>query len=207
MTDLIDELERLHREGRTAVDRAETAEELERLRLDLLGRKGRLTSILRRLGELDPEERRRVGAEANRVKDELTERLTARKAAAETSAAPADRPDLTLPGRGAWRGGVHPVTRVVDGDTLWISSADVRIRVWGLDAPETDQPGGSAATSALPRLISGQTLTCRQHDIDRYGRIVGQCFLPDGRDITAAMIASGTAREFCRYSGNHYRTC
>ena len=73
------------------------------------------------------------------------------------------------------------VTRVVDGDTFWISTADVRIRVWGLDAPETDQPGGSAATATLSRLISGQTLTCRQRDIDRYGRIVGQCFLPDGR--------------------------
>ena len=99
------------------------------------------------------------------------------------------------------------VTRVVDGDTFWISSADERIRVWGLDAPEVDMPGGSQATAALTALISGQQLTCRQRDIDRYGRIVGQCFLPDGRDITAVMIDSGTAQEFCRYSGNHYRTC
>ena len=99
------------------------------------------------------------------------------------------------------------MTRVVDGDTFWISSKDVRIRVWGLDAPERETPEGPAATGALSRLISGQTLTCRQRDIDRYGRIVGQCFLPDGRDITAAMIASGTAGEFCQHSGNHYRTC
>jgi endonuclease YncB( thermonuclease family) len=99
------------------------------------------------------------------------------------------------------------VTRVVDGDTFWIDSAEVRIRVWGLDAPERDRPGGSAATAELARLIAGRTLSCRQRDIDQYGRIVGQCFLPDGRDITAAMIASGTAREFCRFSGNHYRTC
>jgi micrococcal nuclease len=99
------------------------------------------------------------------------------------------------------------VTRIVDGDTFWISSKDVGIRIWGLDAPERDTPQGPAANAALSRLISGQTLTCRQRDIDRYGRIVGQCFLPDGRDITAAMIASGTAKEFCRFSGNHYRTC
>ena len=85
------------------------------------------------------------------------------------------------------------MTRVVDGDTFWISSADERIRVWGLDAPEVDMPGGSQATAALTALISGQQLTCRQRDIDRYGRIVGQCFLPDGRDITAVMIESGTA--------------
>jgi endonuclease YncB( thermonuclease family) len=90
------------------------------------------------------------------------------------------------------------VTRMVDGDTFWIDAAEVRIRVWGLNAPEWDRPGGSAATAELSRLIAGRTLTLRQRDIDQYGRIVGQCFLPDGRDITAAMIASGTAREFCR---------
>jgi micrococcal nuclease len=56
-------------------------------------------------------------------------------------------------------------------------------------------------------VVHVQILTCRRRDIDRYGRIVGQRFLPDGRDITAVMIASGMAREFCRYSGNHYRTC
>ena len=99
------------------------------------------------------------------------------------------------------------VTRTVDGDTFWVSSRNVSIRVWGLDAPETNQPGGSTATAALTRLISGQTLRCRQRDIDRYGRIVGQCFLPDGRDIAAAMIASGAATEYCRYSDNYYRTC
>ena len=99
------------------------------------------------------------------------------------------------------------VTRVVDGDTFWISSQEVRIRVWGLDAPEVNMPGGSQATAALSSLIAGQQLTCWQRDIDRYGRIVGQCFLADGRDITAAMIASGSAQEYCRYSGNQYRTC
>ena len=99
------------------------------------------------------------------------------------------------------------VTRVVDGDTFWISSADERIRVWGLDAPEVEMAGGSQATAALTALISGQQLTCRQRDIDRYGRIVGQCFLPDGRDITAVMIDSGTAQEYSRFSGNYYPTC
>ena len=106
--------------------------------------------------------------------------------------------DIDFPGR---------VTRIVDGDTFWISGQDVRIRVWGLDAPETNRPGGSAATAAMTRLISGQTLHCRQRDIDRFGRIVGQCFLPDGRDITREMIRSGTSTEFCRFSRNYYGTC
>jgi endonuclease YncB( thermonuclease family) len=99
------------------------------------------------------------------------------------------------------------VTRIVDGDTFWISGQGVRIRIWALDAPETATPGGAAATAELARLTSDHELNCRQRDIDRYGRIVGQCFLPDGRDITAAMIESGKATEYCSFSKNHYGTC
>lgn len=99
------------------------------------------------------------------------------------------------------------VTYVFDGDTLSFSATDERIRLWGLDAPELDSPDGSNARSALRATVSGQTITCRQRDFDRYGRIVGQCFLPDGRDITRVMIASGTAKEFCHFSRNYYGTC
>lgn len=99
------------------------------------------------------------------------------------------------------------VTRVVDGDTFWINSQSNRVRVWGLDAPEVGRAGGSAATAQLTGLVSGRSVQCRMRDVDRYGRIVGQCWLPDGRDIAATMIASGTAREYCRFSGNYYGTC
>ena len=99
------------------------------------------------------------------------------------------------------------VARVVDGDTFWVSGQRTRIRVWGLDAPEIGRAGGSAATAQLVGLVSGRSVQCRIRDVDRYGRIVGQCWLPDSRDIAAAMIASGTAREYCRFSGNYYGTC
>ena len=69
-------------------------------------------------------------------------------------------------------------------------------------------PPVSASTHLLLQLGDGGgglVLVDPERDIDRYGRIVGQCFLPDGRDITAAMIASGTAREFCRYWGRKPR--
>lgn len=99
------------------------------------------------------------------------------------------------------------ITRIVDGDTFWMDSAPVRIRVWALDAPETGEPGGDAAAEAMRQLTANRELECLTRDIDRFGRIVAQCWLPDGRDITAAMIASGTAREFCRFSRNHYGTC
>ena len=96
---------------------------------------------------------------------------------------------------------------MVDGDTFWLDSSDVSIRVWGLDAPERGTPGGAEATAALTQLIASERLTCRERDVDRYGRVVGQCVLANGRGIAEAMIASGTASEYCRYSEGFYRTC
>ena len=99
------------------------------------------------------------------------------------------------------------VSKVLDGDTFTLSGYSRRVRVWGLDAPEWNRPGGSAATTAMRGMIAGQTLQCRIRDMDRYGRYVGQCFLPDGRDIAAEMIRSGVASEYCRYSRGYYGTC
>lgn len=114
--DLIQEIEALEREAREAIAGVDSPAGLEAVRIRLLGRKeGRLTAILRRLGELPPEERPGVGAEANRVKAAITELLEARSAELE-AARPREAagPDLTLPGRTAWRGGRHPVTLVID---------------------------------------------------------------------------------------------
>ncbi|HEY8484593.1 MAG TPA: phenylalanine--tRNA ligase subunit alpha [Longimicrobiales bacterium] len=114
--DLIQEIEALEREAREAIAGVDSPAGLEAVRIRLLGRKeGRLTAILRRLGELPPEERPGVGAQANRVKAAITELLEARSAELE-AARPREvaGPDLTLPGRAVWRGGRHPVTLVID---------------------------------------------------------------------------------------------
>ena len=112
--ELIAELQRLRREGEDALRGAGGAEELDALRTAYLGRKGRLTSVLRRLGELSAEERPLVGAEANRVKEALAALLEEREAAFAPAGGADDALDLTLPGRQRWQGGVHPVTRVID---------------------------------------------------------------------------------------------
>jgi endonuclease YncB( thermonuclease family) len=88
-----------------------------------------------------------------------------------------------------------------------LAAARRSLTFWGIDAPEWDEAGGSAATDALRGLISGETLSCGRRDVDRYGRLVGQCALPDGRDLGAAMLATGTVDEYCRYSGNFYGRC
>jgi len=94
---------------------AGSPEDLERLRVHYLGRKGAVTGILRSLGGLPPEVRRNVGQEANRVKTALEtaldEALRALKAAARLGATPAA--DVTLPGRRLPRGRLHPLNRIM----------------------------------------------------------------------------------------------
>lgn len=113
---LVQALQRLEAEALEAVRSAPGPRELAEVRVRFLGRKeGRVSLILRRLGELGPEERPAVGAEANRVKERLQAALDAREV--ELSAHGAEPPpawDATLPGRTPWTGGRHPVQQVVD---------------------------------------------------------------------------------------------
>lgn len=92
-----------------------------------------------------------------------------------------------------------------DGDTM--RAGDLRIRIWGIDAPERGEPGYRASTEALRSLITGRTLQCEAVDIDRYGRTVARCTLPDGRDLACALVAMGAADDWPRYSGGAYAGC
>jgi phenylalanyl-tRNA synthetase alpha chain len=112
--DLIAQLQALEAEGARAIEQVASNEDVERLRVELLGRKGRLTGVLRQLGALSAEERPAVGAEANRVKAALSELLDTRSAVYSAPAPQGPSLDLTLPGRRRWRGALHPVTLVVD---------------------------------------------------------------------------------------------
>jgi phenylalanyl-tRNA synthetase alpha chain len=115
----IDELNQIEDSGRREIDQAASAEELEALRLTLLGRKdGRLTRVLHALPELPPDERKEVGRRANQLKILLEETFERKKRSFQD--AELDRTlsrrdiDLTLPPTPVPRGGIHPLTRVMD---------------------------------------------------------------------------------------------
>lgn len=112
-------LKTLEAEALDAIGQASKAEALEDIRIRYLGRKdGKISGVLRKMGRISPEDRPRVGAEANRVKGAVQEALEARRAAlGRTRDAPGTRVDLSLPGREVWEGGRHPVTQVID--ELW----------------------------------------------------------------------------------------
>lgn len=81
-------------------------------------------------------------------------------------------------------------TLITDGDTFRMN--ELRVRVGGIDAPESGEPGADAATRALAALMAGQDVTSRIHDWDRYGRAVGQCWAGGG-DVAA--VLSGRASQ------------
>ncbi len=113
MTKRIEEIEA---EARAELAAAGTAAELEEIRVRFLGRKAELTSILRGISDLEPDQRGPVGSAANRARKGLEETLEARLdeiAAAELeSSLTADRIDVTLPGSPARAvGHLHPITR------------------------------------------------------------------------------------------------
>lgn len=96
---------------------------------------------------------------------------------------------------------------VHDGDTLRCG-AD-RIRLYGVDAPELRrgqtpaEPYAYAARDELIRLTRGR-VGCRPVDRDRYGRIVAKCWSSLSPDLNAALIRSGYATEYQRYSKGLY---
>jgi phenylalanyl-tRNA synthetase alpha chain len=99
------------KEALELIDRAQTSEELEAVRVCYLGRKGRITEILRGLKSLPVESRRRVGAEANRAKAEILARLESRRQGIRPSEVAVD---VTLPGRRKFLGHYHPITQTLN---------------------------------------------------------------------------------------------
>ena len=114
----MENLEPLAAEAREKIAAAEDGQALEQLRVDYLGKKGQITALLKGLGRLSPEERPAAGAQINVVKQELQDLIGARKSELEGAALEAqlasETIDVTLPGRSASVGGLHPVTRTME---------------------------------------------------------------------------------------------
>ncbi len=98
------------------------------------------------------------------------------------------------------------VRYIVDGDSLYLEGEKRQFRLFGVDAPERYEPGYAQATNSLKKIAEGKFLQCVQVDIDRYGRIVGRCFIGDvsGPEVNQLQICSGTATEYDYFSKGFY---
>lgn len=96
---------------------------------------------------------------------------------------------------------------VTDGDTLTV--AKQRIRLWGIDAPESAQqctgkdgrtwPCGRRSAAALDGYLLEKTVRCQPKDTDRYGRVVAECFV-QGASVNRWMVRSGWAVAYRQYA-------
>ncbi len=117
LSDLTRDLEALRDETLRSVAGTPDVAALEALQLDVLGKKGRLTGILRGIGGLPAEDRPRVGAVANAVREAIeaaiAERETAVRGEALEARLRAEAVDVTTPGRPIRRGTLHPITETI----------------------------------------------------------------------------------------------
>ena len=114
---MLEELESLHNTILTSLSHASTEKEISEIRVRGLGRKGSLTQLLKRLGNLPEEDRREIGRKANQIKEDLERRIEEallqiqereRKEAIEK-----EKVDVTLPGRKIPVGKKHPITQIL----------------------------------------------------------------------------------------------
>ena len=114
----MENLDQLREELLASVTGAQSLDALEEIRVSTLGRKGRVTELMKGLGGLDPEERRAAGQGLNAVKTAVTEAIETRRAglaeAALDAELAADRADITLPVRPEREGRLHPISQTFD---------------------------------------------------------------------------------------------
>ncbi|MBC1436307.1 phenylalanine--tRNA ligase subunit alpha [Listeria rocourtiae] len=115
---MLDQLEQLKQEAVKEIATAENLESLNDLRVKYLGKKGPMTEIMKQMGKLSAEERPKVGAIANEVREELTNTIQEKQealGAAEIKKQLANETiDVTLPGTTVKEGTAHLLTQVIE---------------------------------------------------------------------------------------------
>jgi len=111
------DLQKLTADAQEKINAADNLDDLDQVRVDYLGKKGELTSLLKTLGTLPAEERKTAGQDINVAKRDVQQAIELRKQSLEVAKLNArlasEKIDVTLPGRGQQAGGLHPVTRTM----------------------------------------------------------------------------------------------
>jgi phenylalanyl-tRNA synthetase alpha chain len=113
---LDEKIQSLHSSALEQLNSAATLEAVEAVRVEALGRKGKLAEVSKEFGKLSPEERSRLGKLLNSTKQDLESKINSRQAALEDAALnkrlESEWIDLTTPAKGIRPGSLHPVTLV-----------------------------------------------------------------------------------------------
>jgi len=111
-------LKELQVEALQKIEQAEDLKSLNDIRVAYLGKKGPITEVLRGMGQLSAEERPKMGALANEVRESISEKIETKQKALEAAAVEkqlaSETIDITLPGRPVKVGNHHPLTKVIE---------------------------------------------------------------------------------------------
>ncbi len=111
------DIDSLVKEAKSAIESASNLKVLDDLRVAYLGKKGKFTELLKSLGKLPADERPKAGQEINKAKQVLQQGIESRRSQLDSieleKKLSSETIDVTLPGRGQQRGGLHPVTRTM----------------------------------------------------------------------------------------------
>jgi phenylalanyl-tRNA synthetase alpha chain len=134
----MDDLDNVAAQALADIDKADTLDALDTLRVNLLGKNGIVTAALKILGTLAPDQRKARGAEVNTLKQRLADALARRKVVLEQRELErrlaSEKLDISLPGRDGERGGIHPITRALER----IASIFARLGYQRVDGPEIE---------------------------------------------------------------------
>ena len=92
------------------------------------------------------------------------------------------------------------VIKVYDGDTLTLQG-DIKIRLYGIDAPELNQKGGKLSKNALHEKVYGKQVEFDEISKDRYGRIVAKVYIK-GEYVNRYMLENGLAWWYSEYAAD-----
>lgn len=109
----LDDLQNLTRQALQDTEGADSLDALENIRVQYLGRKGKLPEIMAGLKNVSPEDRPAFGKAANNFKVQVSKTIQDRRGYLQSSAAPADALDVTLPGNAGSRGANHPIRQIM----------------------------------------------------------------------------------------------
>ena len=91
---------------------------------------------------------------------------------------------------------------VTDGDTVIVlrEGKAVRVRLYGIDAPEKRQPYGTQAKQFTASLVFAQDVRVIVHSTDRYGRLIGEVILPSHHSLSVDLVGAGYAWWYRQYA-------
>ena len=134
----MENLEALTQQALAAVSEAQDVAALDQVRVQFLGKKGEITSLMKNLCSVAPEDRPKMGAIINEAKDQVENAISQRKQLLESAALDAklaaETIDITLPGRAMQEGSLHPVTRTIERIESFFAGAGFQV----MEGPEIE---------------------------------------------------------------------